>query len=150
MLLRSACCSQGQKTRVSRVWWMRMIPHSRLYECDLCGAHQLVIKWGYTSSSRDLSKSISQMRLTLRSQTRPDAEFLPSKHLSRALVVSISDRDSIPADQLPICSPQDLSPLHDGSIECELIESASREEEVTVSERSILPLPLIPTPFALS
>ena len=149
MLLRSACCNQDQRTRVSRVWWMRMIPHSRLYECDLCGARHLMIKRSYTSSSDRSDEFVSQTRLTLNAQTRSEAETLPPKHLSRALIVSISDRDSLPADQLPICSPQELSPLHDEVREDELIESTSREEE-TVSEPPLLPLPLIPTPFALS
>ena len=126
-----------------------MIPHSRLYECDLCGARHLMIKRSYTSSSDDRSDEfVSQARLPL-SATRSKTECLPPKHLSRALIVSISDRDSLPADQLPICSSQDLSPLHDEAREDELIESISREEEA-VSEPPLLPLPLIPTPFALS
>jgi transposase-like protein len=36
-------CGDRHRARINREWWMRLVPKSRRYECDSCGALYLCI-----------------------------------------------------------------------------------------------------------
>ena len=156
MYFRSRCpqCSQSQKTRVQRDWWMRMIPGSRLYECDHCGTRYLTVNMRPSSlSERSEQREVKGRPSSGRSPTL-SRESRRSKHISKAIKLRAMQPEIEALDPPP-------QPLVERALYLESpaeLTIASRvdeplPQEITQLKRErdphTLPLISIPTPLSL-
>lgn len=149
MFFKLMCCKQRHQVRVSRVWWMRLIPYSRLYKCDLCGTRHLVIKRTVSPSIQKSFDSSHLQSVSLTGNQIAKSHGPTSKHLSRALRWSTDDinpsrtkatqNDLTQDPLLTLCNDRDHQ--HNAS---SLIN-----EEQTYSSDPLSPIASIPTPFSL-